>query len=170
MMSEVFPMIPATARAAWFFGVIALLLIAMVGLFGYIAYSSRHVRFEISPEGLKIAGDLYGRTIPIGALNTGQAEAIDLSRSAEYAPRSRINGTGLPGYAAGWFKLKNGEKALVFLTDPRNVVRIPATEGYSILLSVREADRFVRTLREVAGDVLGTAAGGPRPADHTGGE
>ncbi len=46
-----------------------------------------------------------------------EAKQVDLSGDSEYRLRTRTNGTGLPGYQAGWFKLQNGEKALVFVTD-----------------------------------------------------
>jgi hypothetical protein len=60
-------------------------------------------------------------------------------------------GTGLPGYAAGWFKLANGEKALVYVTTQSEVVYIPTTEGYSLLLSVTEPDRFLARLGSTEG-------------------
>jgi hypothetical protein len=57
-------------------------------------------------------------------------------------------GTGIPGFAAGWFRLANGDKALIYLTDRHRVAYVPTREGYAILLSVAEPERFVRALRE----------------------
>ena len=147
-MSEVFWMVPASGKALWILGGIALLLIAILGLLGYIAYSSWHMRFEVSAGGLNIAGGLYGRTIPAESLLIGQAQRLDLEESREYRPRWRTNGVGLPGYWVGWFKLRNGDKALLFVTDTRGVVHIPTTESYSLLLSVTEPEGFLRNLAE----------------------
>jgi len=149
-MDQIFPIIPASSKAFWGLAVIAVFLVALLGLFGYIAYSARQVRFEVSPAGLKIVGGLYGRTIPLKSLNLAEAARVDLQRSSEYAPKWRTNGIGLPGYQAGWFSLANGEKALLFVTDSHRVVRLPTTEGFTLFVSVADADGFLKSLRAAA--------------------
>ena len=42
---------------------------------------------------------------------------------------------GLPGFRAGWFRLRTNEKALVLLTDPFGVTYLPTREGYALLIS-----------------------------------
>lgn len=149
-MEHVFPIVPASGKAVWTLAAIALFLLALVGLLVYTGYSARHVRFEVSPGGLRIVGDVYGRTIPLNSLVLAEAGPVDLRRSSEYAPRWRTNGTGLPGYQAGWFQLSNGQRALVFVTDPRRVVRVPTTEGFTVLLSVENPEDFLASLRATA--------------------
>jgi hypothetical protein len=56
-------------------------------------------------------------------------------------------GSGLPGYAGGWFRLRNGERALVYLTDRRNAVIVPTDLGYTILVSPGDPSGFVEALR-----------------------
>jgi hypothetical protein len=149
-VEQVFPIVPASGKAVWTLAAIALLLLALLGLLVYTGYSARHVRFEVSPGGLRIVGDIYGRTIPLNSLVLAEAGSVDLRCSSEYAPRWRTNGTGLPGYQAGWFSLANGERALVFVTDPRRVVRVPTTEGFTVLLSVANPEDFLTSLRATA--------------------
>jgi len=149
-MGETFHMIPAPAKAFWFTGGITLLMLALFLVFVLIALSLRNVQFEVSKEDLRIRAHLYGRTIPMGSLVTDEVKTVDLRHDRELNPRWRTNGAGLPGYAAGWFKLRNGEKALLFLTDRTRVVYLPTREGYSVLLSVEHPDRFVDTLRRYA--------------------
>lgn len=146
-MAEVFGMAPAPARTYVMFGVIGVLLLGMLLLFGWFAYVSRTTRFEVSAEGLRIRSGVYGRTIPLGSLNAGEALAVDLSRSPELRPRVRTNGIGMPGYAAGWFQLRNGERALLFVTDRSRVVYVPTTAGYSVLLSTPDPDGLVDSIR-----------------------
>jgi hypothetical protein len=55
----------------------------------------------------------------------------------------------MPGYKAGWFKLQNGQKALLFVGDSKRVVLIPVRSGYSLLLSVPDAEGFLTALRGV---------------------
>jgi hypothetical protein len=62
-------------------------------------------------------------------------------------PRSRRLGTGLPGYAAGWFRLNNGERALVYLTRPKPVLYVPTTLGYSLLLSPQDPENLLAAIR-----------------------
>jgi hypothetical protein len=143
-------MIPAPAKAFWFTGGISLFILALFVLFVLIALSLRDVQFEMSREDLRIHARLYGRTIPMESLIVNEARAVDLRRDRELNPRWRTNGAGLPGYAAGWFKLRSGEKALLFLTDRTQAVYVPTREGYSVLLSVEHPDRFVDTLRRYA--------------------
>jgi hypothetical protein len=58
-------------------------------------------------------------------------------------------GTGLPGYRSGWFRLRNGEKALLYLTDTSRAVYVPTTAGYGVLLSPQNPDEFVAALRGI---------------------
>ena len=143
-----FRMIPATGRALWVLGGITVLLLALVGMFGYIGLSSRQVKFHVSEEGIEIFGP-YGRMIPASSLRTDLATVTDLSTAPDLRPQWRTNGIGLPGYKAGWFRLRSGETALLFVTDETSVVHVPTTEGYSLLLSVAELERFLRAIQEL---------------------
>ncbi len=150
-MAETFPMIPATSKPFWILIPILVVLFAgLLVLFAYIAYSSQNVRFELSDEGLRLRGDLYGRLIPASALISEQARKMDLTESREYQPRWRTFGTGLPGYRAGWFRLRNREKALLYVTDGSRVVYIPTRDNYSVLLSVAEPERFLQALSGIS--------------------
>lgn len=148
-MKFVFPIVPASSGPILLAAGIAVFLFALLSLFGYMAYSSRHVEFELSREGLRIKRDLYGRLIPLSSIVFEKIRTLDLAKDGEYRLKWRTNGAGLPGYQAGWFKLRNGEKALVFVTDTRRVVHIPTRDGYSVLLSVPDPGRFVEACRQV---------------------
>src|SRR5579884_4093585 len=147
-MKQVFPMVPAPAPAVAIPVTVAILLLAGTVFFSYLAYCTRVVKFEISDYGIKIFGDLYGRTIPARDLVIDQARAIDLTADRTHSLTGRLNGTGLPGYHAGWFSMENGEKALAFVTDARRVVCIPTSHNYSVLLSVADPQQFLATLRK----------------------
>lgn len=146
-MHEVFEIVPASSKPLWFIGAICLVLFSLTCAFGYIAYSTRHIVFEVSSSGLSIKGGMYGRNIPRDDLLLSEARIVDLSRERELQPWLRTNGVGLPGYGAGWFKLRGGKKALLFLTERRRVVYLPTRAGYSALLSVVDPERFIEALR-----------------------
>lgn len=150
-MTETFAIVPASSRGLWILVILVLLLFAgITAMLVKTARGSTQSRFEISVEGLRLRGDLYGRVIPRSSLRGAEARVVDLRAEEGLAPRRRTMGTSFPGYHAGWFRLRNDEKALLYLTDRSRAVYVPTTEGYSLLLSPREPDRFVDRLREIA--------------------
>ncbi len=150
-MVEFFPIVPVSGKAWAFFGGISLLFVALAALMLLFGWGIARGGFEISPAGLKLRGAVYGRMIPGAAIEVGGARRIDFRVEPDLRPRWRTNGIGLPGYLAGWVKLRNGEKALAFMSDRSRVVYIPTTEGYSLLLSVAEPDQFLSRLRALHG-------------------
>jgi len=120
---NVFPIAPAESRYLWFLIPVVAILFGAVALLVTSVRGARASRFEIRAEGLREEGELR--------------------------PKWRRMGTGLPGYQAGWFRLRNGEKALLYLTDRTRAVYIPTTAGYSLLLSPADPDGFLSQLRSV---------------------
>lgn len=149
-MTQTFPIIPASGNVFFVLAPLAVLMFGLLVLFGYLGYSSRHVSFEVSPEGLRINGDIYGRMVPAASLVASGARELNLNYDTEHRPVARTNGTGLPGYLAGWFRLGNREKALVFVTDKSHAVYIPTRDGYSLLVSPAEPQAFIAALQQTA--------------------
>lgn len=145
--STVFPMIPAASKSLWFFGIIGLILVSVMLMLSWVAWSMQHARFTVSNEGLRLQGDLYGRLIPLKSLKLDEAVVINLNLDKDHQPKWRTMGTGLPGYAVGWFKLRNGAKALLYVTDRTRVARIPTTDGYTVMLSVSDPAALINTLK-----------------------
>jgi len=90
---------------------------------------------------------IYGRSIPLTSLKLDSSRIVDLATEIDLSLKRRTNGIGLPNYAAGWFKLRNGEKALAFVTDKQKVLYLPTREGYSILISVVEPIKILDALK-----------------------
>ncbi|MBN1161727.1 MAG: hypothetical protein JXA17_07270 [Dehalococcoidales bacterium] len=129
---------------------IAITLVVTLGLlilFVFIGYQATHAVFTLNDRGLKLGPGLYGRFIPREKITTAGVKVLDLKLEKGYQPLWRMNGAGLPGYGAGWFKLRNKKKALLFLTNYSSVVYIPTTDKYSVMLSVREADEMADLIR-----------------------
>ena len=147
MHATVFPMIPAASKSLWFFVIIGLVLVGALLMMCWLAWSMRHAMFTFSNEGLRLQGDLYGRLIPLKSLKLDAAVVTNLNTDKDHQPKWRTMGTGLPGYAAGWFKLRNGMKALLYVTDRTHVARIPTTEGYTVMLSVADPAALIEELK-----------------------
>jgi PH (Pleckstrin Homology) domain-containing protein len=148
---ESFSIAPAAARTLWFLPVVlALVLVPVFVLVGASVVGSRAAHFDVSPAGLQLRGDLYGRMIPAEQIRGNAAKRVDFASEPALAPQIRTMGTGLPGYQSGWFRLRNGERALLYLTDRSRAVYVPTTAGYSLLLSPSEPEAFLSALRTVA--------------------
>jgi hypothetical protein len=144
---EVFTIAPADTKVLWLISLIPLLvLVLVVGILWASINSARTATFELSSDGLRLRGDWYGRFIPADHLVRGMAKRVDWALTPELTPGRRTMGTGLPGYQAGWFRLRNGDRALLYLTDRSKVVYVPTTEGYAVLLSPSEPDKFLAAL------------------------
>lgn len=142
-----FPIAPAASRYLWFVIPVLAVVVAAMAITLISVRGSRAARFEVRRDGLALHGDLYGRVIPREQLRVELARRVDLAVEPGLRPRSRRVGTGLPGYQAGWFRLANGEKALLYLTDRTKAVYIPTTANYSLLLSPLDPDGFLARLR-----------------------
>jgi hypothetical protein len=148
---ETFPIAPAATRALWFIPVLLVaVLVPVLVLVGVSLMGARHARFEVSSAGLRLQGDWYSRTIPAGQIRGQAAKRVDFAAEPALAPKIRTMGTGLPGYQAGWFRLRNGEKALLYLTDRSRAVYLQTTAGYSVLVSPADPDAFLSAIRAVA--------------------
>lgn len=144
-----FPIAPVSPGGMWGIVAVVLLLVALAILFAAIALSPRRATFVISSDGIRIKRALYGRTVPGESLDVEKARQVDLTREKSLQPVLRTNGIGLSGYSEGWFKLRNGEKALLFVTDRSRVVYVPTDLGYSLMLSVSDPERFLSALGEL---------------------
>jgi Bacterial PH domain len=117
-MNEIFEITSSNAR--W--GFVALGLIPVLIGLGLVASGLNTPKLEITDAGLRLSGELYGRFIPSTELKLEQSRLVDLKREPNLEPTLRTFGTGLPGYNTGWFRLRNGEKALLYLTDRTQAV------------------------------------------------
>ena len=147
-MVEIFPVTPPSGKPLWVLVPALALLAGLLLLLGSLLFAPKRLRVEVSDTGVRVRGDIYGRSISAASLVTSEAEIVDL-RGGPFSPRRRTNGIGLPGYLSGWFRLGNKEKALLFVTDRSRVVRVPTRDGYSLLVSVAEPKRFLESLRRL---------------------
>jgi hypothetical protein len=147
---ETFPIIPGDVRVFWLLVPVVLILAATFGGLAFSLSGARNATFEVSPVGLRLRGDFYGRFIPAADLRLDSARAVDLRTEPTLAPRIRTVGTATRGYQAGWFRLRDGEKALLYITDPSRVAYVPTARGYAVLVSVADPEAFLTSLRKIA--------------------
>jgi hypothetical protein len=149
MADKIYPITQASPAASWTTTLSIPLFLALAGLFGYFTFSVKHAKFVLNDVGLHIKNDIYGRIIPKEQLKVSLARIVDLTVDEEYKPKMRTNGLGLPGYQSGWFRLKNGEKALMFLTDRKQAIYIPTINNYSLLISPENPEGFLEDVKRI---------------------
>ncbi|MEP7083146.1 MAG: PH domain-containing protein [Betaproteobacteria bacterium] len=137
----------AADRARFQWPGLALMLGMVLLALGGILFALRRQALIVTDTALTVRTGFYGRVIPRSSLNLAAAIEGSLLERAEFTPRWRTNGIGLPGFRAGWFRLRDGTKALVFLTDPFRITYLPTNLGYVLLLST---DGLLDALREPA--------------------
>ena len=168
-----FELSPIGASAKWFFALITLLPIAvgllilwndaaafnelpgwalglLIGLGPAIllaaAMGVRNPKATLGKDGLSIRVSFINKRWALSDLERSAASLVNLDARKELRPKWRLWGAGMPGLSSGLFKLYNGEKAHVYLTDRNKVVMIPTHSGLVLLSLVRPAE-FLETLR-----------------------
>ncbi len=150
-MRETFPMVPATQSTLLLMIPLAFVLVGAVGIFLYFFWTARHTDIIVDRDEIVVTGFFYGRTIPMPNVIADAIRIENIDKASPYRLTRRTNGVGLPGYKAGWFRMANGEKALVYVTVKDRVVVVPTTAGYTLLASVENPDAFVAKIRDMAG-------------------
>lgn len=83
------------------------------------------------------------KRIALSRLRAHGLRVVDLNEHGELKPFIRTWGTGLPGFAGGWFRLRNGEKAVCVVLDRSRVSYLRSAEdNLSILLSLAEPEKL----------------------------
>ena len=124
---------PNKPRAQW--PGLALAALISIALLVPICWAIRRRELTLTDTALDFRCGFYRKIVPLSQLRMTAAREISLIERPELAPRWRTNAIGLPGYRVGWFRLRNGDKALVYLTDPLRVTYLPTAEGFVFLLS-----------------------------------
>lgn len=83
------------------------------------------------------------KRVALSSLRAHGLQTVDLTERSELKPMIRTWGTSLPGFSAGWFRLRNGEKAVCLLLDRRRVSYLRSDQdNLSLLLSLAEPQKL----------------------------
>jgi len=123
----------------------AIVILMFVLTFGLIS-AIRSTTLTLTDKELIIKSSLYGRKIKLENIRSNEIRAVNLDESPEYAISYRSNGMSLPNFKMGWMRLKNREKALVFISDKSSVAVIP-TKDFLVLFSMDNIDEFINKMK-----------------------
>lgn len=141
MIDYVFDIDTARACLILFLGSIMLGVPKFLGLLNAI-------KCQISDDMLRICrGRSCLHQFPLKDLDLRNIFLTDLTFDPGKRPRRRLNKTGFFKRGIDWYELRNGDRALVFITNPRSVLYIPTRLGFTILMSVDNSTQLLNQLR-----------------------
>lgn len=146
---QIFQVVPAEVRTWWInvlFVVLAVSLLAVMVFVRHMVENVSKASFAVDGRTLEIRAWPYGRRVALSDLDLGGARVVDLTREREIGLKWKTNGVNMSGLRGGWWRLRNGQKALVFVTDMTRAVYLPTREGYALVMSVADPDRFLAAL------------------------
>jgi len=102
----------------------------------------RRIAIGIDGATLVVDTGIASRRFAFSSLRAGGFRIVDFADHTELKPILRTWGIGMPGLASGWFRLRNGAKALCVLTGRDRVCALHADDGTWILLSLADSARL----------------------------
>jgi hypothetical protein len=140
------PQDPKLLQLLW----IALPVLALIG--GLIWLGARRRSVELDAGLLTVKAGPHTVRLAVAALDLERARIVDLDEHTGLRPSIKTFGTALPGYQAGWFRMRDRwRKAFYLLTQRRRVLWLPGRdEGPSLLLSLEQPQALLEALQDVA--------------------
>jgi hypothetical protein len=125
-------------------------LFVAIAVSAALTWALRHprVRFE---DGALVVGRFPRVRAQAAEFALDAARVVDLDAEPGLRPVFRLLGTSLPGYRGGWFRLRDGTRAFLLVTDAQRVLLLPRHQGGPLLLSVTAPDTLLATLRRAHG-------------------
>lgn len=136
------------ADKALFFGVsvtVLLIPILLIASFLYFWVGLTNSKLEVNDSALAFRTVFYSKTIDIDDIFLDKVRMLD-GKDEKNIPSFRTNGISFSGINWGWFKLKNGRRALVFVTDKEDSILIPTNLNFDVIISTSEPEKLINTI------------------------
>lgn len=125
--------------------------IVSAGSVALVLTGMRTPKVTVSSSGVTIENSWFDRTVPLADIRLADVQVVDAVQDSKFATKWRLFGFGIPGHRSGWYRLENGEKAMVILSHGDRAVYVPTNDGYSLLLQADDPSAFADSLRQAAG-------------------
>jgi hypothetical protein len=119
-------------------------------LWGALATLLRRHRLSLAGGMLEVATTFYTRRHALADLDLGRARVVSLGERPELRPMLRTNGFAIPGFRSGWYRLRNGDRALVATAGGDRVAWIPTAKGHALVLQPSDPQALLDRLRAMA--------------------
>lgn len=137
---------PKVLQLLW----IALPTLVVVG--GLIWLGARRRAVELDAGLLTVKAGPHTCKVAVAQLDLQRARIVDLDEHTGLRPSIKTFGIAMPGYKAGWFRMREGwRKAFYLLTQRRRVLCLPQRDsGPTLLLSLQQPQALLDALQDVA--------------------
>lgn len=137
-------------------GFVATVLPALLVGVGISRQVRRH-RLVLGAGWIGVATGAHRRRMLLSELDLDRARVLDLDEHLEFKPRLKTNGAFVPGFQTGWYRLRNGNRALVARSGGKQALWVPTTRDFGLLLQPQVPPRkLLQALREAATESTGT--------------
>jgi hypothetical protein len=104
----------------------------------WIVRMTRRIAVTLDDDTLTVVTGVATQEFPLSTLRANGMRILDFAAHPELKPVLRTWGIGLPGLASGWFRLRNGGKALCVLSGRERVTVLRADDGTWVMLSLAD--------------------------------
>jgi hypothetical protein len=135
------PIHAATPEQADLIGIVVVSALVMLLLALLLLMQS--ARVHVDQDTLIVHTGVGTKRIPLANLRAHGLRLVNFSTHPELRPVVKLWGTGLPGFAGGWFKLRNSDKAVCLLLDRHGISYLRSdADKLTVLLSLAEPEKL----------------------------
>ena len=116
---------------------LAVVTLAGLSLFMLITIVMTRNEIVMTPDEIRVRAGFYTHQVLRSEVDWHNSSVLDLEQRPGLKPGLRLNGIGLPGYRAGWYRLANGKRAFVLLTGGRQA-HLALRNGQGLQLTVAD--------------------------------
>ena len=110
------------------------------------AMGVRNPQAELGMDGLSLKVSFIDKRWALNDIDRVNAALVNLESRQELRPKWKLWGAAMPGLSSGLFKLYDGRKAHIYITDRSKVVYLPTQSG-PVLLSLERPREFLDALQ-----------------------
>ena len=113
--------------------------------------SLRRLLVSFDGQILELRVAWYRLRLTVAEIDVANARIVNLDEQTELRPSLKTNAFALPGYEAGFFRLRDWRrKAFLMLTSRQRVLVLPLRDHRTVLLSLRQPQKLIDALRAAA--------------------
>lgn len=124
-------------------------LVLLELLYILLAWRIRRAGVALNAQAIGIDTGLGSRLVALRRLAPRGIREIDIESQTDWRPVLRAWGIGLPGFGSGWYRLRNGRKALCLITERKRVSMLEDETGLLYLLSLEDPSPLLRAIERL---------------------
>lgn len=122
-------------------------LLLLQWLYLFVSARIRRAGVALNAQAIGIDTGLSHRVIALQHLAPHGLREVDLIQHPELRPLLHTWAITLPGFNGGWYRLRDGRKALCLITERTRVTQLEDETGLVYLLSLADPETLRRALR-----------------------